>query len=473
MFLKALNFLLIAFEVVLIFNLIIIVHELGHFLAARWRGLVVDEFGVWFGKALWKKKINGVWYSLGSVPAGGFVKLPQMAPMETIEGESETPREQLPPVKPLDKIIVAFAGPLFSFLLALAMATIVWGIGKPTNDIENTTTIGYVQKDGPADRAGLKVGDKILEVDGRKVRKFFGPLESITWRIIRSEGDTIPFKVERDGQILDIPVGWAKEETASWKRKSLRKVLIGPRITPQVGKVDKGSPAEAAGLKEGDIITSVNGQPSFNLDTVIEVLSKNVGQPVALTIDRSGQKVESTITPVAAKPAKPDEEPLGADIGVEWGKIELVHPGPWQQVVDAVMTIRNMVDALVSPKSDVKAQHFSGPVGIMKVYYQLFEVEQGWRLAIAFSVFFNVNLAILNMLPFPVLDGGHITLALIETVRRRPVNTRALEVVQTACAVALIGFMLYVTFFDVGDFFRGKPRASTEQKQEATPAPAK
>src|SRR5215203_3230998 len=110
MLLNVLNFVLVAFEVVLIFNLIIIAHELGHFLAARWRGLVVDEFGVWFGKAIWKKKINGVWYSLGSVPAGGFVKLPQMAPMETIEGESETAKEQLPPVKPLDKAIVAFAG---------------------------------------------------------------------------------------------------------------------------------------------------------------------------------------------------------------------------------------------------------------------------------------------------------------------------------------------------------------------------
>ena len=120
----------------------------------------------------------------------------------------------------------------------------------------------------------------------------------------------------------------------------------------------------------------------------------------------------------------------------------------------------------------MKAQHFSGPVGIMKVYYQLFEVEQGWRLAIAFSVFFNVNLAILNMLPFPVLDGGHITLAAIESIRRRPVNTRALEWVQTACAMALIGFMLYVTFFDVGDFFHGKRPPATEQKAAATPPPA-
>src|SRR6059058_2321946 len=115
MILHAGRVLLILLEVIVLFNLLIVVHELGHFLAARWRGLVVEEFGIWFGKPLWRKKIKGVVYSLGSIPAGGFVKLPQMAPMEAIEGESETPREQLPPVSALDKIIVAFAGPLFSF----------------------------------------------------------------------------------------------------------------------------------------------------------------------------------------------------------------------------------------------------------------------------------------------------------------------------------------------------------------------
>ena len=111
--------------VLVIFNLMIIVHELGHFLAARWRGLVIEKFGIWFGKPIWKKKINGVEYSLGSIPAGGFVALPQLAPMEVMEGKVETPRDQLPPITTLDKIIVAFAGPLFSFLLAVTFAFIV------------------------------------------------------------------------------------------------------------------------------------------------------------------------------------------------------------------------------------------------------------------------------------------------------------------------------------------------------------
>ena len=166
MILNILRAALTVIEVLLIFNLLIIVHELGHFLAARWRGLHVDKFGIWFGRPIWKKTIGGVEYSLGCIPAGGFVLLPQMAPMEAVEGKSGVQRQDLPSIGPLDKIIVAFAGPLFSFLLALIFAVIVWAVGKPTVEAEATTTIGYLAPDEPAARAGFQPGDKILKVDG-------------------------------------------------------------------------------------------------------------------------------------------------------------------------------------------------------------------------------------------------------------------------------------------------------------------
>jgi len=135
------------------------------------------------------------------------------------------------------------------------------------------------------------------------------------------------------------------------------------------------------------------------------------------------------------------------------------------------MTIRNMLDALLSPKSDVRAQHFSGPVGILRAYYNLFDSEQGWRMALAFSVFFNVNLALFNMLPFPVLDGGHITLALLEAVRRKPVSGKLLEGLQTSCAIAVMTFLAYVTFFDVSDFFSGKKNPSAAKPAAAESHP--
>jgi len=445
MFFDGLKFVVICLEVLLIFNLLIVVHELGHFLAARWRGLVVEKFAIWFGKPIWSKTINGVEYRLGSIPAGGFVAIPQLAPMEAVEGESQTPREELPPVKPLDKIIVAAAGPLFSFGLAFAMALIVWFVGKPQSEIDSTT-IGFVKEGGPAYQAGLRPGDQILTVDGKPVKHFLSGTDSVKWRIVRSEGKTIPMTVLREGQEVSIDCGWTKPETSSWRRPALREIQIGPRIVPGVGFVVRGSLADKAGFRAGDLVTDLNGEPIFNLSDMGPIIDANRGKEVVFTVERGGESLQ---LPMALPPPSADGMPV--DFGIEWGRTTLAYPNPFHQVKDAATSIFRMVGALLSPASDVKAAHFSGPVGIMRLYYQIFESPDGWRIALAFSVLINVNLALLNLLPFPVLDGGHITLAIIEAIRRKPISVRVLEVVQTACALLLIGFMLYLTFYDVGD----------------------
>src|SRR6059036_449404 len=219
---------LVIIEVLVIFNLLIVVHELGHFLAARWRGLYIEKFGVWFGQPLWKKTINGVQYSLGSLPFGGFVALPQLAPMDIIEGKADVDRAKLAPISSLDKIIVAVAGPLFSLLLALFFAGVVWVVGHPVGESDSTTVIGYVLPDSPAEKAGLQPGDKILEVDGKPVKRFSGMNDSVIWNVVRSEGPTIPFKVERNDKRLTFEVVPYKAEARGWRRKSVRQVLILP-----------------------------------------------------------------------------------------------------------------------------------------------------------------------------------------------------------------------------------------------------
>jgi regulator of sigma E protease len=459
MVVSVLKFLFICLEVILLFNLLILVHELGHFLAARWRGLIVEKFAIWFGKPIWSRKINGVEYRLGSIPAGGYVAIPQLAPMEVLEGRVSTDRSQLPAARPLDKIIVAAAGPAFSLGLAFLMAMIVWFVGKPESE-SDSTIIGYVKPGGPAEKAGLRVEDRILAVDGHPVHRFMGGTDGVKWRVVRSEGDTIPFQVERDGEVLTIHSGWAKPVTASWRRPALREVQIGPRIVPGIGFVIRGSVAERAGLKADDLITAVNGKPILNLEEIVPFLRENAGKSISLQVSRKGELVSLEL-PVPAATASNANAPM--DLGIDWGRVVFSHPAPWSQVKDAATSIFRMVGALLSPKSDVKAAHFSGPVGIMRLYYQVFETNYGWQLALSLSVLINVNLAILNLLPFPVLDGGHILLAIIEGVRRKPINVRVLEVVQTACAVLLIGFMLYVTFFDVGDIFATGRKDAPEQ----------
>ena len=447
--------LLVLLEVLIIFNLLIVVHELGHFLAARWRGLYIEKFGIWFGKPLWKKKIKGVQYSLGTLPFGGFVALPQLAPMDIIEGKADVDREQLPPISALDKIIVAVAGPFFSLLLGFVFAVIVWIVGYPVSESDMTTTIGYIMPDSPAEKVGLTPGDKILEVDGKRVTRFLGMNDSVSWAVVRSEGETIPVKFERGGQIQTVQDEPYKAETRGWRRKSVRQLLILPAETAIIDKVQPNSPASEAGLQPRDIIRGFNHTPIYNPIALLEDIKKHPDEALTLEVERAGSKLE---VPVKPRPL-PTEEAEGkvkmqSRIGIEWdasGQTSIAHPSPMELIYNSVTSTLNTLGAVASPKSDVKLQHLSGPVGIGRIYYLFFVSERGWQLALWLSVILNVNLAILNMLPIPVLDGGHILFGLIESVRRKPLNIRVLEYVQGACTILIIGAIVYITFFDVQD----------------------
>jgi len=438
-------------EVIILFNLLIIAHELGHFLAARWRGLVVEKFGIWFGRPLWKRTINGVEYSLGTIPAGGFVALPQLAPMETIEGSSRYAGKPLPPVTATDKIVVAAAGPAASMLCGLLCATLVWFTGRPVSQAEVTTVIGYVLPEGPAANAGLLPGDKVLEVDGNVVTRFSGMAnmkQSITWNIVRSEAPVIPLVVEREGSKLTFEVEPETPPREGWRRKPLRQIGIVPLSVPMVGRVFPHSPAAEAGIKPGDLVLEIDDKPMLSMAGPSEYLSRTGGRKVVLTIRRGSEILRVGVTP---------EIPEGSEVpmvGVLWdarGETALEYPTPWQMLAGSVRTMVSTLGAVLSPRSDIKAEHLSGPIGIMRIYYMLFEAPDGWRLALWFSVVLNVNLALLNLLPIPVLDGGHILLALIEKWRKRPIHHQILTAVQMCCALLLIGYMLYVTFFDLQD----------------------
>ena len=470
-----LKVIIIALEVVLLFNLLIFVHELGHFLAAKWRGLKVDRFAIWFGKPIWSTKIGGVEYALGWIPAGGYVSLPQMATMETIEGKTEERSEPLPPVSALDKIIVAFAGPLFSFLLAIAMAFIVMSVGRPVSEAEGTTTIGYLVEDGPAAKAGLKPGDKILEVDGEPVSKFGGMGDSVTWRVVRSVGETVQIKVNRTGETLEFFPKPMKEETKAWERKGLRQIGVAPSVSAVVAEVVPDSPAAKAGLKPGDQVVSANGQTFHHFSAVSEYIQAQDGQPVNFVFKRSGKEFGATIQPEIPT-GTTNREPR---IGLMWnatGAYTLVYPGAIQQVKDSVRAMIDTFGALFDRKTSIAPQHLGGAVKIMDVYARLFSAEHGWRLALWFSVLMNVNLAVLNMLPIPVLDGGHITLSIIEGIRRKPISHRVGNIIQTTCAALLIGFMIYIAFYDVQDLpwkrWLGKEKTEAIQFRPTTNAPA-
>src|SRR5436189_2195653 len=302
MLLHIIRFIFVLLEVLALFNLLIIVHELGHFLAARWRGLYIEKFGVWFGKPIWKKTINGVEYSLGSLPFGGFVALPQLAPMDIIEGKADVDRAQLPKISAFDKIIVAFAGPLFSFLLAVVFAVFIWMVGRPVSESEATTIIGYVVPASPAAQAGLRAGDKILSVDGHGVTRFGGMSEdSISWRIVRSEGETIRITVERNAEgkarVITVDAKPIIPPTRAWMRKGLRQIEIFPAETPLVARVQPNSPAAKAGLQANDLIVGINGKPLYHINGIDDFLREHPSAPIRLNLKRNGADVTVPFEP--------------------------------------------------------------------------------------------------------------------------------------------------------------------------------
>ena len=456
----------IIFGVVMLFNFMIFVHELGHFFAARWRGLYVDRFQIWFGRPIWKKTINGVQWGLGWIPAGGFVSLQQMAPMEAIEGSVELPKD-LKPVKPLDKIIVAAAGPVASFLLAVLFAVAVWLVGKPDFEM-GVTTVGFVAPDSPAAQAGILPGDKIVKVDGRPVTKWAGNMEGVRELIMLGEKDKVTFTIQRPGTPgeLDIACGFRIPETEWWQRSGMRQVGLMQAIPCVVGEVLPNSPAAQAGLKVGDSITAVNGVHVWNPSALDVPLKK--GEP--LMLDVTGK--DGAVRQVTVQGRLPENWHNSQDgsllkgaqpiLGVVWdlsavGRDVTVHPTPWAQIRQSLKWMGDTLAKVVAPGSNVGVEHLSGPVGIANQFYRMFSLDEGWKLALWFSVVLNVNLAILNILPLPVVDGGHVVMNTIELIFRRPLNVKVLEFVQFGFVFLLMGFFLFVTFKDVGEFFGKKP----------------
>ena len=448
--------------VVLFFNFMIFVHELGHFLAGKWRGAYIDRFQIWFGKAIWKKKIWGVQFGIGWIPAGGFVSLPQMESMEGIEGQADVP-EHLRPLKPLDKVIIAAAGPLFSLLLAYAFALVVWGVGKPAGEVLGTT-VGYVQPGSPAAVAGLQPGDKILAVDGHAVSKWMGNMEGVRELVALSEHEQIEITLSRPGEAepRTIMSGYDLPETKWWQRKAMRQLGMTPTAPAVVGSVAPGSPAARAGLKPGQVITHVNGAPVYSPLAVQELSS-------------AGGEMELRLTPAPGEQGEPVVVKLQPEMPVNWqgkagavpvlgivwgdmiGEIKLERPSPQAQVNQSLKWMGSTLEKLFTPGSSVKMEHLSGPVGIGSYIYKMMGAENGmgWRLVLWFAVVLNVNLAVLNILPLPVVDGGHVTLGIVEMLRGKPVSGKLLDWVMTTFVFLLMAFFVFVTFKDVGDLVGG------------------
>jgi regulator of sigma E protease len=425
----------IAAGVVFLFGAAIFVHEFGHYWVALKRGLKVEAFAIGFGPKIFSWVKNGIEYSVRWIPAGGFVKLPQMITSSAIEGG---PGNDIPPAPPFSKILVAVAGPFMNVVFAFFIATIVYFVGLPV--AVNPSIIGYVEPGSPEAALGIRQGDRVVSVNGKPVKSW----EEINNITILALTNTVPVVITR-GEASNTYMLKAEVNNLV----GLKTLNLDPLDHLLVDGVEASGPADTAHVMANDEVVGFAGVPVSSRQQLINMIQKRGAEPTPLVVKRGNQKLTVMVTPVANKASGKFQ--IGVKFGLGKDAYEIEHPTPWSQVSDVCAQVFGTITALLhSHESGVKASDLSGPVGIFGVLAVQFNTD--YRLALNFLVMLNINLAILNMLPLPVLDGGHVLMAVIERIRRKPLEVRIVEWTTTVFASLLILFMVYVTWFDIGRF---------------------
>ena len=438
----------VALLIVLFFGITIFVHEFGHFAMARICGMVVDVFSIGFGPAVWKRRFGEITYKIGVIPFGGYVALPQLDPasMSTVQGtEGEEASRKLPRISPWLKILVSLAGAMGNVCLALLMAWVVhlWGMTEFATGEEST--LGYVESTSAAFDAGLRIGDKVLSANGLRTRN---------WSDLMNQAcryEELLLVVERDGGSRDTLFVPTELRDRRVDFRGIPTILgVFPRGPCVVASVLEGMPADEVGIKEGDVIREVSGVSVASSAHVRALVTRNGGNPVQILVER--QVKGATVSHSLVVTPRQTEALRGALIGIEFLATEYkIRPVPWQQFRYQASAILEFLGRLVTPSTAREAaKQTGGPVAIVISYVRVIGVSI--VIAIWFTGFLNVNLAVINLLPLPVLDGGHIVFSLWEVVTRRPPNPKVVNVLVNIFAVMLISLFVMLSVFDVGRF---------------------
>lgn len=449
----------------------IFVHELGHFLAARWRGLHVDRFSIGFGPKICSWKRNGVDYRLSWIPLGGYVALPQLADMQQIEGETSAETKELPVISYTSKMIVSVMGAVFNLLFAFLLATVLWQIKQPISSDQTSTQVGYVLKTitlpdgtevpGPAYTAGLQVGDTILEIDGHKINDW----DELRQTLVMSSGHDeygnrkSDLLVDRAGTIMEITV-----RPKLVGDEGLRHVGIAPAFESMVGRIKPDSMAGQIGLEPGDRLLTVDQVKIAHPQLFFDYLDEHVSEPVSLTVNRDD--VETVLT-IPSRESQVTPETFGMSVATN---VEYVKVSPFKQFGDQLKMTVMTLGSLLNPRSDIGLSKVSGPVGIIDVFHQAAKADI--RAVLWLTILVNINLALFNILPIPVLDGGHMLFATIGKIRGRPLSQSFLMTTQSVFMAMLLTMVLYVSFFDVRRFIRRNFQSTAAEETIATPEQA-
>jgi len=424
---------------------LIFVHELGHFLVARKVGVVVEKFSLGFGPKILGFKSGGTEYLISAIPLGGYVKMKG----EDYDEASLQEEGTFAGAPVLSRMAIAFAGPLFNILFAVIIYCVVYMVGVETLGL----VTGAIKENSPAQVAGLQAGDRVVAIDGKEVR-FWDDLQKI---VHNAPGQALNFKVERKGAPgpLDFTITPVSEEitTLFGDKENVGLIGISPLVT-HITFVKEGSPADRAGLKEGDRLLAVDDAPILGWAELKPAAVDKPGQEVTFRIDRNGEEILVPLTPESK--VVEDEQGNKVEIGLIGigmsGEMVLeqygLFGGIWRGIVE---TGRLTYMIGVSLKSllvgSISADTIGGPILIFQVYGEY--AEQGLSELIRLTALLSINLGLLNLLPIPVLDGGHILFFLVELIKGRPLSEKSRERAQQVGLFMLIGLMIFAFYNDI------------------------
>jgi regulator of sigma E protease len=422
-----------------VLGVLIFVHELGHFLVARFYGVRVLTFSLGFGPKLLKFRRGATEYCISAVPLGGYVKLAGETVQDQRTGE---PDEFLSKSKWV-RFQVYLAGPVMNLGLALVVVAIVLSLGADVPLFQSSPpVIGTVAAGSAAEASGLRPGDQIVSVDDKRVETW----DALSLEYLPKANRELELGVLRDGQRLKILV--TPRATGKYEIGDLG---IGPILRPQFTQVNPGGPADRAGIKRGDVVVALEGVRGVGRDALVDRWRGSAGQPVKLTIERDGQESDVTVVPES-------EGGIGmVRVLVSYYEVKRVDPGPIealkmsaQQNWDNTVLIGKTLIGLVTRETPVR--QLMGPIAIAELSGSA--AELGLVELLNLMAMISLNLGLLNLMPVPVLDGGQIAILGWEGLIRRDLSIRAKERILLAGAALIVLLMVTVIYNDISRLMR-------------------
>jgi regulator of sigma E protease len=423
----------------LVLGVLVFVHELGHFLVARWYGVRVITFSLGFGKKLLKFTRGGTEYCVSLIPLGGYVKLAGETVSDTPTGE---PDEFLSKSKWI-RFQVYLAGPVMNLALAIIVLALVRAQGA---DLPIYTTapavVGRVIAGSPAEQAGIRAGDRIVAIDGREIPNW----QALNMAVLPRPDRQLGVAIDRGGERVSLNV-----TPSAVTKYRVGSIGVLPVLRPQVLGVQPGKPADRAGLRRHDIILSVGGDRGLSREEIIGRIQKHGSTPLVFTVQRDGQVQDISIVPEGRE----GSTAIGAYIAPS--EFEHVDPSLFQafkiSVEENWEATRQIAQTLAGLFTrDTPVNQLMGPVAIAELSASAAQLS--WLYLFELMATISLNLGLLNLLPIPILDGGQIAILGLEGLFRRDISIRVKEAILLAGAAVIIILMVTVIFNDVARLIR-------------------